>query len=90
MNRTYRVQARYGYYAIDEHTAQAPVRRAVRGLSSREQAEAIAAALNEAYHAGRQDGARDIARATEDLHTVAMNLAACLDRLAPLDDPLLP
>lgn len=56
MRRTYEVQGRYGYWAVDEHNDQdSGVRDCVTAIPSRKLATAIADALTRAYQDGSQD-----------------------------------
>lgn len=75
MNRTYRIQGRNGHFAVDEHNSNDTGVTGPLFTGTRKDAQRVADALNGAYLAGRQDAGRDIARAAEDLHTVA-NTAA--------------
>ena len=64
MKRTYRVQGRYGYWAVDEHSDQGSgVRGPLAILKTRKLADQVAEALNQAYAHGGQDAA-DVSRET--------------------------
>jgi hypothetical protein len=59
VKRTYLVQGRNGYFAVDEHNDQGSgVTDTITGLT-RKVAERVSAALNAAYTDGREDQAAD-------------------------------
>lgn len=59
MKRTYMVNGRYGYWAVDEHDDQGSgVNSTITGLTKR-LATTVAEALNAAYTDGRADQATD-------------------------------
>jgi hypothetical protein len=59
MKRTYLVNGRNGYHAVDEHNDQGSgVSDTITGLT-RKVADRVAAALNKAYQNGREDQVAD-------------------------------
>jgi hypothetical protein len=59
MKRTYVVQGRYGYFAVDELNDHDSGRRGPLFTGTRKQATAVAGALNAAYTMGREDQTAD-------------------------------